>query len=254
MLSALDQSIHDFLRAEVPLRQEDVDVVFASPDKEWSGRVTRSTVNLFLFDIRRSTNRAVSAMTTREQNGVYSRSRLAPLVKVRYLVTVWTKEPADEHRVLGDLLSCIAVTSEIPPQYLRGDLADLGNPAELLLGTEESSSQSTMWGPLGVHPRASLELAVVLPARRPIDRVVPAPPDEVETSLNDRNEPSRSSTRRRVSGMIEDPAAKGARIIGPRGSSVVDDAGHYLVPAEPGDELVVDTDPPIHVVAGPSAD
>lgn len=254
MLTALDESIHDFLRAEVPLRAEDVDIVFAAPDKEWSGRVTRSTVNLFLFDVRRSTNRAVSAMATREQNGIYSRSRLAPLVKVRYLVTVWTKEPADEHRVLGDVLSCIAVSSEIPVQYLRGDLAELGNPAELQLGNEESGRISDLWSPLGVHPRASLELAVVLPARRPIERVVPAPPEEVESSLSDRNEPSRSSRRRHIGGMIEDPAAKGARIIGPRGSSVIDETGHYLVPAEPGDELMVDTEPPIHVVAGSSDD
>ncbi len=252
MLSSLDQSLEDFLRSEVPLRPEDVDVVFATPDKEWSGRVTRSTVNLFMFDVRRSVNRSVTAMTTKESNGSFSRSRLAPLIKVRYLVTVWTKEAGDEHRVLGDLLSLIALSTEIPNQFLIGDLEGLGYPAQLMLGLEDGRPTNDMWGPLGVPPRASLELAVVLPARRPLDRNVPAPPEDVSLGVSDQNEPTRTSYRRRVGGMIEDPAAKGARIIGPRGSSIVEEDGHYLVSGEPGDDLVVETEPPIHVVAGPA--
>lgn len=254
MLSALDQSLQDFLRAEVPLRTDDVDIVFAAPDKEWSSRLTRSTVNLFLFDVKRSTKRAVTGSTTRERDGVYSRVRIAPFVKVRYLVTVWTKEAADEHRVLGELLSLIAVAGEIPTQYLQGELADLGNAAELSLGTEDLNTFSNFWGPLGVPPRASIELNVVLPARAPIEKVVPAPPTEIESGLTDQNEPSRTSQRRRVSGVIEEPSARGQRIIGPRGSAVVEDTGRYLVAAEPGDELVVDVDPPIHVIAGSTED
>jgi len=254
VLSALDQSLHDFLRSEVPLRTDDVDIVFAAPDKEWSSRLTRSTVNLFLFDVKRSTKRAVTGSTTRERDGVYSRLRIAPFVKVRYLVTVWTKEAADEHRVLGELLSLIAVAGEVPPQYLQGELADLGNAAELSLGTEDSNAFASFWGPLGVPPRASLELAVVLPARPPIERIVPAPPSEIESGLTDQNEPTRSSQRRRLSGVIEEPSARGKRIVGPRGSAIIEGTGRYLVAAEPGDELVVDADPPIHVIAGSSED
>jgi hypothetical protein len=238
----------------VPLRAEDVDIVFAAPDKEWSGRLTRSTVNLFLFDVRRSVKRAVSASTTREQNGVHSRVRLAPFVKVRYLVTVWTKEPADEHRVLGDLLSLLAIEGEVPAKYLVGELSDLGNAAEISLGNEDSNLTSGLWGPLGVAPRANLEFSVVLPARRLMETVVPPPPTEVVAGVSDQNQPTRRSGVRRLGGVIEYPDVKGARIIGPRGSGVIDESGGYLLPAEPGDELTVDVDPPIHVVAGPPSD
>jgi hypothetical protein len=250
VLSSLDASIREFLRARVPLRAEDVDIEFNTPDKEWSARLTRSTVNLFLFDIRRSVNRGITGVTTREQDGAFSRGLRAPMVKVRYMVTVWTAEPGDEHRVLGDLLSLIAVNGEIPAEYLGGELADLGHPAELSLGAEDGMRSTDLWGPLGVPPRASLELAVVLPARGPIQRAVPVPPSEVDVGLNDRNEPSRASSRRRVGGMIEDPAAKGARIIGPRGTSVVEESGRFLIPGDPGDDLLVEADPPFHIVAG----
>jgi hypothetical protein len=215
VLSALDGSLRDFLRAEVPLRAEDVDIDFGTPDKEWSSRLTRSTVNLFLFDIRRSAGRAVAGNATRERNGTQQRLFRAPLIKVRYLVTVWTAEPADEHRVLGDLLRLIAISGELPGRYLGGELADLGNPVELTLGADDAVRSPDVWGPLGVPPRANLELAVVLPAREPVVRDVPKPPTEVDAGLTDRNVPSRTS--RRSGSLVEDPASSAARGLGPSG-------------------------------------
>lgn len=213
MLSALDGSLRDFLRAEVPLRAEDVDIDFGTPNKEWSSRLTRSTVNLFLSDIRRSVSRSVSGTSVRERNGNPQRLFRAPMIKVKYVVTVWTAEPGDEHRVLGDLLRLIAVSGEIPTPYLGGELADLGNPVELTLGGDDGNRGPDIWGPLGVPPRAALELAVVLPAREPLVRDVPLPPTEVEAGLSDQRAPSRTS--RRNGSLIEDPASDRARGLGP---------------------------------------
>jgi hypothetical protein len=213
VLSALDGSLRDFLRAEVPLRAEDVDIDFGTPTKEWSSRLTRSTVNLFLFDIRRSTSRAIAGMAVRERNGTHQQVFRAPMIKIRYIVTVWTAEPGDEHRVLGDLLRLVAVTGEVPTRYLSGELAELGNPAELTLGGEDGSRGPDIWGPLGVSPRASLELAVVLPAREPVVRDVPVPPKTIDAGVSDQREPSRTS--RRTGGLVEDPASAGARGLGP---------------------------------------
>jgi hypothetical protein len=216
VLSALDGSLRDFLRAEVPLRADDVDIDFGTPNTEWSARLTRSTVSLFLFDIRRSVSRAVSGTAVRERNGGQQRVFRAPLVKVRYLVTVWTVEPADEHRVLGDLLRLLALSGEIPAEHLGVELADLGQPVELSLGGDEGVRTPDLWGALGVAPRANLELVVVLPARDPLARGVPAPPTSVEAGVSDREEPTRTS--RRSGALIEDPAAAGGRTLGPRGN------------------------------------
>ena len=53
MLHLLDESLEAFLRATVPLPRREVDVAFAAPDRDWAARVSRPTVNLYLWDVRR---------------------------------------------------------------------------------------------------------------------------------------------------------------------------------------------------------
>ncbi|MEO5898865.1 MAG: Pvc16 family protein, partial [Ilumatobacteraceae bacterium] len=202
-----------FLRADVPLRVDDVDIDFGTPNKDWSSRLTRSTVNLFLYDIRRSVTRSVTGTSVRERNGNLQRVFRAPLIKVRYMLTVWTAEPADEHRVLGDVLRLIAISGEIPTQHLGGELTDLGNPLELTLGGDDTARGPDIWGPLGVPPRAALELAVLLPAREPLARDVPRPPTQIEVEVHDQTSPGRSS--RRTGSLIEYPTSDRSRSLGP---------------------------------------
>ena len=57
MLDLIDATLEAFFRATVPLSAQDVDVSFEPPDREWSAKLTRPTVNVFLWDIRRSTDR-----------------------------------------------------------------------------------------------------------------------------------------------------------------------------------------------------
>jgi hypothetical protein len=46
-----------------------------------------------------------------------------------------------------------------------------------------------------------------------------------------------------VAGRVDGVAVAGTAVRTRRGTAFVDDAGSFLVPAEPGDEVVVDTDP-----------
>ncbi len=212
MLEELDGSLRDFLRAEVPLRADDVAIDFALPDKDWSSRLSRSTVSLFLFDIRRSTARSTAGRSVRQRDGVYERLHQVQMIKLRYLVTVWTAEASDEHRVLGDILRLLAVSGDVPTHYLLGDLAELGNPVELGLGADDGPRSSDLWSPLGVAPRANVELIVTMPARPPLARPVAAPPTELEGSVEDIRATTPGAKRRRT--LVEDPATSRARGIG----------------------------------------
>ncbi|MBK5224457.1 MAG: DUF4255 domain-containing protein [Acidimicrobiia bacterium] len=57
MFQLIDQALEQYLRSTVPLAPSEVDVSFAAPAKEWSARLSRPTVNLFLWDVRRAGTR-----------------------------------------------------------------------------------------------------------------------------------------------------------------------------------------------------
>ena len=77
MLDLIDATLEAFFRATVPLSAQDVDVSFEPPDRDWSAKLTRPTVNLFLWDIRRSTDRARAGVEEIERDGQLVRRRAA---------------------------------------------------------------------------------------------------------------------------------------------------------------------------------
>ena len=87
MLDLIDESLEAFFRATVPLDATDVDVSFEPPEREWSAKLNRPTVNAFLWDIRRSTQRGRTGMETVQRNGETVRRLALPVVGLRYVVT-----------------------------------------------------------------------------------------------------------------------------------------------------------------------
>ncbi|MFQ5382433.1 MAG: Pvc16 family protein, partial [Dehalococcoidia bacterium] len=55
MFSEVDESLRSLLIADVPLDPASVDITFERPTREWSSRLSRPTVNLFLADVRERT-------------------------------------------------------------------------------------------------------------------------------------------------------------------------------------------------------
>ena len=52
MFADLDESIRQLLVQHVPLDPSEIEISFDTPDREWSGRLTRPTINCFLYDVR----------------------------------------------------------------------------------------------------------------------------------------------------------------------------------------------------------
>ena len=62
MLHLLDESLEAFLRAAVPLPKREIDVSFDAPDRDWGARVSRPTINLYLWDVRPNLEQRDSGM------------------------------------------------------------------------------------------------------------------------------------------------------------------------------------------------
>jgi Pvc16 N-terminal domain len=161
MLHLLDESLEAFLRATVPLPAREIDVAFDAPDKEWAARVSRPTINLYLWDVRRNVStRFFDAETPGDGNG--RTQRRAPLSRVdcRYLVTAWTSDVRDEHSLLGITLTALLRHTELERQYLQGAYRDVVRVPLIEVGADDGRDNPGFWSALGGQLKPGLDLTV----------------------------------------------------------------------------------------------
>jgi hypothetical protein len=244
VIDALDRSLEAFLRRAVPLESSQVDVVFGAPDKDWSSQRARPAVGVFLHSITPAPSRAGSGVRTVKERELIQRARDLPIMAMRYLITVWVSDSADEHRLLGGILRAIASHNSLPVQDREPELRELNGPITMSLIGEAQRTVFEMWSALGVSPRAAIDLTVYVPAGKPITMDTDKPVERVELETSDPNEPSRRSDRVRVGGRV-DPTNAGRRVVGQRGSALVEESGRFVVEADSLDglRLASDEDP-----------
>jgi hypothetical protein len=144
-----------------------VEVVFDAPTKDWAGRRTAPTVDVYLYDVREDLRRRSRGMINEYDDLGRVRARHLPPrhFKLSYLVTAWTQRPEDEHRLLSDLLACFLRYDAMPPELLAGSLADLGLPVpvNIALPPPEDRSFADVWSALGGELKPSLDVVVCVP-------------------------------------------------------------------------------------------
>ncbi len=243
MLNLIDASLESFLRSTVPLSAEDVDVAFEPPDRDWSAKLNRPTVNLFLWDIRKSASRARSGVEEIERDGRLVRRMALPRVELRYLVTAWTSDHGDERALLSGLMRAILAHAEMPSTYVHEQLAEM--PPLALNMPRTGEDQVDVFKALEGQLKPGINLVVVAAVDTDVFTPAGPPAETFEVRVSDHTvADGAESTVRRVAGEITDPAAIGVRVSSPRGSAIVNPVGRFLIDARSGDELVIDTDPP----------
>jgi Pvc16 N-terminal domain len=242
MLHLLDETLEAFLRAEVPLPARQVDVSFDAPDSEWGAAVTKPTVNLFLWDLRVNTAEREAGMEFVEEEGVRAWRPPKPRVDCRYLLTAWTTEVQDEHRLLGAVLTSLLRHHEIAAEHLQGEYAGVLPLPVVSVAHQEGDGSSDLWQALGGKLKPGLDLLVTATVDANVFQEAGPPVDRYDLVVSDRDRPERRDRLTSVGGRADDAA--GATVTSPRGRATVDDEGRFLVRAEEGDEVTVGTDQP----------
>jgi Pvc16 N-terminal domain len=251
VLDLIDQTLEAFFRATVPLSAQDVDVSFEAPDRDWSAKLNRPTVNLFLWDIRRSSDRARTGVEEVQRDGRLVRRLALPRVELRYLATAWTADHGDERALLAGLMRAILAHNDVPAQFVAEPLREL--PPLALIMARSGEEHLDLFKALEGQLKPGISVVVVTAVDT--DVFTPAgPPAEVfetRVSLRDDGHVLPLEAVRRIAGEVADPAAVGATVISPHGSAKVNASGRFLVAAEPGDEIQIQTDPPRSVTVPP---
>nr|WP_042193246.1 DUF4255 domain-containing protein [Kibdelosporangium sp. MJ126-NF4]CEL20658.1 hypothetical protein [Kibdelosporangium sp. MJ126-NF4]CTQ89570.1 hypothetical protein [Kibdelosporangium sp. MJ126-NF4] len=237
MLNLLDESLEEFLRAVVPLPKREVDISFDAPDKEWSARVSRPTINLYLWDVRRNVSeREYGLETVHDENGRPHRRPPLPRVDCRYLVTAWTSDMRDEHSLLGATLAALLMHTEIAAQYLQAPYDAVTPVPSVTIASGGERDNSDFWSALGGQLKPGLDVTVTATVDSAL--MVAAGPPVHRFSIITSNGDNVSEERTFVAGQVA-AAEAGTIVSTPHGAAETDEEGKFLVPAEVGDKVTV---------------
>jgi hypothetical protein len=158
-ISHVDAGLEGLVRTRLPLTHEVGDVSFEVPTNAWSAQLSRLTVNLFLYDVQRSSQPSRSITQRVDADGATAlRRRPQPMMQLSYLVSAWAGSPRDEHQLLGDVISILAGVEVLPPDLVSPELS---SGVQLGLGDERATGRE-IWNAAGgsLRPSACLRATV----------------------------------------------------------------------------------------------
>lgn len=165
MFNDVDETLREVLIADVPIKKNEVDLAFDRPTREWSSRLSKPTLNLFLYDVReREELKDDAPVITRDENGRAVKQKPPRRIDLAYLVTAWTKEAADEHRLLAGVLASMYRQGQIGAERLQGDLKLVTYPILTRVTAPDGVAKSAdLWGVLDNELHASLSWVWTVP-------------------------------------------------------------------------------------------
>ncbi len=127
MLTDFNETLKNVLVQRMPLDPNEVDVSFECPKREWSAKILKPTINLYLFDLRENVElRHATWMTERGLDGPSGLRRPLVNVDLSYFVTAWARTVIDEHQLLWRVMATLMRESTYSPDLLVGEVQRAG--------------------------------------------------------------------------------------------------------------------------------
>ena len=173
MFHDLDEALRQLLVREMPIRNGEVDIKFDQPTREWSARLSRPTLNLFLYDLRENLKlRASQQWTiTRNKDGSATQRRTPARMDLCDMLTAWARESDDEHNLLARALMALFRQPHFPPELLPESLRDQPMPIPMQVAQEDIlRNPSDVWNALDneIRPAIVLTLTLAVDPYKPI--------------------------------------------------------------------------------------
>ena len=165
MFHDIDEVLRQLLVRGIPIRNGEVDVVFDQPTRDWSARLSRPTLSLFLHNIRENVRLRGSQQWYMEENadGTVTQRRAPARIDLHYMVTSWANEPDDEHNLLARALMALLREPNLPQDLLPESLASQPLPCPLQAAQEDAArNPGEVWNALDNEMRPSISLMVTV--------------------------------------------------------------------------------------------
>jgi hypothetical protein len=190
MIADLDESLRLLLTRELAsLGFDSIDVAFEAPTRDWSAKLTRPTVNVFLADLRRSQRPSRQGSSASAGGSGRVAEGIEPLrMDLMYAITAWAPSVIDEHRLLSQVLSVLytypKLDGELVPRLRDGSQA-YGVTATV--AGERAEQRSGFWRSVGGDYKPALDYVVTLAVESGlrVERGPAVRTTSVRTSLQD---------------------------------------------------------------------
>ncbi len=165
MIDELDDGLRELLLRELPIKNNEVDIAFDQPKRDWSARLSRPTINLYLHDIRENVKlrREQRPYELERRSNAVVQQRQPMRVDLHYLVPPWAAAPEDEHRLLARTLMTLMRYPEFPGDLLPEGLQDQPIPIPLKVAQSDTLDKpSDLWSVLDNQQRPGIVLIATL--------------------------------------------------------------------------------------------
>ena len=166
MLADLDETIRRLLVDELPVKNGEIEISFDQPRRDWSSRISKPTINVFMYDVRE--NKELRRHQWERMNG-NSRQDLARLkrtpmrVDCSYVVSVWAADPEDEHRLLTRCMMTLFRFPTLPENRLVDSLQNPPYEIQTRLAQHDTLTEpSDIWNVLDNELRPCVSYVVTL--------------------------------------------------------------------------------------------
>jgi len=165
MFHDIDDVLRQLLIRGIPIRNGEIDVVFDQPTRDWSARLSRPTLNLFLHNVRENVKLRGSQQWFMEQTaeGQVTQRRAPARIDLHYMITAWANEPDDEHNLLARAMMALLREPNLPPDLLPASLEAQPLPCPLQVAQEDAArNPGEVWNALDNELRPSISLSVTV--------------------------------------------------------------------------------------------
>ena len=170
MIRDLDETLKELLRQKylIPENQTgQIDILFERPDKEWEHKVTKRTINLFLYDIRENLQLRGNERYLARNGATGTETYAATRIDFTYLISVWSKAEAaeveEEHLILGKVLTTLLGYPILPQEVLQGEIARQSQPPRAWIAQPEDTPKTwEFWGSNEWRLKAGISYRVTL--------------------------------------------------------------------------------------------
>jgi len=176
MINDLDESIKQLLIKKGNLSSTEVNVSFEAPSRDWATSQSKPAINIYLYDIHENHDLRSYEWTVERNNNRTATKKKTPLrVDFSYLVTVWTKDVGDEHRLLGHIMAVLCRYTFLPDEILQGTLKGLEYPVHASTAQPDGlvKNPADFWSALDNQLKPYIDYVVTLPVD--LDITVTAP-------------------------------------------------------------------------------